>query len=170
MHRLKKEIFEKFVYTHKDKIYGYIYRMCGNRETADDLFQETLFKIWNKFPDKPDTGKLRSWSFTIAHNTIVDYFKKRKINTEFDELTEVEKNMPDNPADLLVGLETGAKIEEIVKNLPKKQKRALILRVNGGLKYREIAEVMEEPLNSVLSHINYALKKIRKDLEEINAA
>ena len=164
------KLFEKFVYSHKDKIYGYIFRMCGNRESADDLFQETLFKIWNNFPAKPETAKLRSWCFTIAHNTIVDHLKSKKATTEYDETFAQRNTNSGNPAEVLIGLETSENIEKIVKKLPPKQKRALILRVNGGLKYREIAEVMQEPLNSVLSHINYALKKIRKELEEINAA
>jgi len=143
--------------------------MSGNRENADDLFQETLLKAWKFFPQKPDMLKINSWLFSIAHNVIVDHYRKLKSDINFteDAFSGSIQNLPDEN---LIGSETGKQIEEIVKKLPLKQKRALVLRINGGLKYKEIADIMNEPLNTVLSHINYALKKIRKELEENNAA
>jgi len=143
--------------------------MSGNRENADDLFQETLLKAWKFFPKNPDMFKINSWLFSIAHNVIVDYYRKIKPDNNFIEET-FSGSMQNLPDENLIGTETGKQIEEIVKKLPLKQKRALVLRINGGLKYKEIAEIMNEPLNTVLSHINYALKKIRKELEENNAA
>lgn len=143
--------------------------MSGNRENADDLFQETLMKAWKFFPKNPDMLKINSWLFSIAHNVIIDYYRKIKPDINFIEET-FSASMQDLPDENLIGTETGKQIEEIVKKLPLKQKRALVLRINGGLKYKEIAEIMNEPLNTVLSHINYALKKIRKELEENNAA
>lgn len=137
--------------------------MCGDRDIADDLFQETVIKIWNGLKHYREQQKFSSWIFTLAHNVTIDYRRKNKI-TEVD-IEEVEIESSENVFESIELKEAGKIVAGLLKNVPEKQKRVFLLRQHSDMSFKEIAELTNEPLNTVISQMNYAVKKIRKQLK-----
>jgi len=131
--------------------------------TADDLFQETLIKVWKGFNSYNEQNKFSSWLFSIAHNVAVDSIKSRSARNTHSSIIELN-NYPDNngPHKKLVEKETRKIIMSEVYALPDKQREVFLLRLHGGMQFKEIAELTKQPLNTVLAHMHYAVTKIRK--------
>ena len=86
--------------------------------------------------------------------------KTRNIFVDKKDLPETKSN--EDPMEHVLHNETRRIIEEIINELPQKQKQVFLLRQHGGLSFKEISKLIDEPLNTVLSHMHYAVKKIRK--------
>ena len=111
-------------------------------------------------------NKFASWLFSIAHNTAIDGIRKiknRALEISTDNREIITKT--NNPYDKVVHEETKQIIENIVNTFPAKQKNVFLLRMHAELSFKEIAELTKEPLNTVLSHMHYAVKKLRKEFE-----
>lgn len=135
---------------------------------ADDLFQETLIKVWKGFNSYNEQNKFPSWLFSIAHNVVVDSIKSRAVRSKQSSIDEISNYADDNnPHKKFVANETKAMIMSAVDTLPDKQKEVFLLRLHGGLQFKEIAELTKQPLNTVLGHMHYAVSKIRKHTGKI---
>ncbi len=148
----------------KYQLTSYVFKMINYREDVNDVMQEILIKTWKNLNKFNGDDKFASWLFTIAHNTCIDYLRSHKNNLidsidNFDDYAECSL-----PSDILIKKELVEIINKIVENLPEKQKNVFLLRNDAELSFKEIAEITNEPLNTVLSHMNYALKKIKKEL------
>lgn len=151
---------------YKDKLFGYLFSFCGDQELAKDWMQEVLMKTWKGLHKYNDQNKFSSWFFSIAHNTAIDGLRKekrRKVETADDTL-EMNSNS-ENPYDKVIHNETKEIIDKIVNTLPAKQKEVFLLRMHAELSFKEIMKLTKEPMNTVLSHMHYAVKKLRKELE-----
>jgi RNA polymerase sigma-70 factor (ECF subfamily) len=134
---------------------------------AEDLFQETLIKVWKGIKSYNDQNKFSSWLFSIAHNTAVDFLRSasaRNRTSPIEDTNEYSGN--NNPYESLVEKETYEMVMSAVNKLPEKQRNVFLLRQHGGLTFKEIAKTMDQPLNTVLGHMHYAVSKIRKKLSE----
>ena len=161
------EAFRKLLNVYRKQLFGYLWRLGGSQYAAEELFQETTIKIWKGLKNYNGKNKFSSWIFTIAHNTAMDSFRKKKNNEiEIDENTLLVSNY--TPDQNIVKNENNVLINRAIKNLNMKQKEVFLLRQHSGMKFKEIAKVTDQPLNTVLSHMNYAVKKLRKELEVIN--
>lgn len=153
--------FGDLVKLYRRQLYSYLIKMSGDRTAAEDLFQDTLIKVWNGIKKYDDRQKFSSWLFSIAHNCSIDYLRKRKLamNT-FVELKEDSARAKDMH-DIIVTKELKEKIDRTVDMLPEKQKQVFVMRQFSDLSFKEISKIMNEPLNTVLSHMHYAVKKIK---------
>lgn len=156
--------FGELIKQYRRQLYSYLIKLSGDRISADDLFQDTLIKVWHGIKKYDEKQKFASWLFSIAHNCAIDFLRKRKlqINT-FVELNE-ETAMSNDIHDIIVTKELKEKLDKIVETLPEKQKQVFLLRQFGELSFKEISEMTQEPLNTVLSHMHYAIKKIKNAL------
>ena len=155
--------FEILVKNYHTPLFSYLTRLAGNEEAAKDWFQETLIKLWKGIKNYKEENKFSSWLFSIAHNTAMDGIRKKKTRNIFvdkKDLPETKSN--EDPMEHVLHNETRRIIEEIINELPQKQKQVFLLRQHGGLSFKEISKLIDEPLNTVLSHMHYAVKKIRK--------
>ncbi len=148
----------------KNQLTSYVFKLINNREDVNDIIQEILIKTWKNLNKFNGDEKFASWLFTIAHNTCLDYLRSHKNNLinnveNFDDYDECYL-----PSDILIQKELLETVNKIVENLPVKQKNVFLLRNDAELSFKEIAEITNEPLNTVLSHMNYAMKKIKKEL------
>jgi RNA polymerase sigma-70 factor (ECF subfamily) len=158
--------FALLISLHKEKLFGYLFKFCGDREIAKDWMQEVLIKTWKGMKKYNNQNKFASWLFSIAHNTAIDGLRKKK-RAPFsvdDSNLEIETTV-NNPYDKVVHDETKQIIDKIVDDLPVKQKEVFLLRMHAELSFKEIAKLTKEPMNTVLSHMHYAVKKLRKELE-----
>lgn len=163
------EAYRQLMKSYRNKLFGYLWRFSDSRIIAEELFQETLIKAWNGIRKYSHEKKFSSWLFTIAHNVAMDNLRKKKNRRQFVEINEenIEHSFS-NPEDQLIAKETFEKINQSISILSEKQKSVFLLRQNGEMSFKEISESMNEPLNTVLSHMRYAVKKIKKQIEKEN--
>jgi RNA polymerase sigma-70 factor (ECF subfamily) len=155
------------IYRHK--LFGYLWRFSDSKFIAEELFQETLIKAWKGMRKYNDQKKFSSWLFTIAHNVAMDNLRMKKNKNKFTDIDELKESSSFiNPEDQIIRKETIEQINNSVASLSEKQRTVFLLRQNGELSFKEIAESMNEPLNTVLSHMRYAVRKIKKQLENEN--
>ncbi len=147
------------------KLFGYIIKMVKTREDAEDIFQDTAVKVWRGIHNYDNRQKFSSWLFTIAHNGIIDFFRKKKRSIDSqNETVLIDRGLTQERE--LEEKEKRKLLMKIVETLPARQREVFLLRMNGEMTFKEIAELMNEPLNTVLSHMNYAVKKIKKIAEK----
>lgn len=137
---------------HKD-LQKFIISKVKDKAIADDILQDSFLKIHTKLNTLKDITKIKSWIFTIARNSVLDYFKTTNKTVEFTEieLENEEKPKEHTEKDCLYG---------ILKNLPKKYRDPLFLADIKGLKQAEIAKQLNLPLPTVKSQIQRGRKQI----------
>lgn len=164
------EAFAPLMNLYKRQLFSYLIRRCGNSETAEDLLQETLIKIWKNISKYQQREKFGSWIFSIAHTISIDYFRKQKVRSVVSSSENLDLiSINDDPWREVERTEQKELLTDALSNLSELQKKVFLLRQHGELTFREIAELMDQPLNTVLSHMNYAVKKLQKVLREENA-
>jgi RNA polymerase sigma-70 factor (ECF subfamily) len=127
--------------------------LCGDKERADDLVQETLFKAWNHFDSFQEGTNLKAWLFTILRNTYFSERRKRK--------REVEDADGSYAAQLSSPPEQQAHMDmqdfrEVLARLPDDQREALILVGAAGFSYEEAANISGCPVGTIKSRVNRA--------------
>ena len=141
---------------HADEIRRFIFSKVKNTANTEDVLQETFFKIHTNLHQLKEESKLKSWAFTIARNTIIDFFKANKPNIDISTLeftdTPIE-NHEHSEQDCLRG---------IIKKLPKKYRDPLFLADIKGLKQQEVATQLNQSLPTTKSQIQRARKLIAK--------
>jgi len=165
-------IFER----HRQKIYSYIFLMVKHEDLAEDIFQETFIKVYSNLQRGrySERGKLISWMMRIAHNLIIDHFRKKKneaiiYNNDYErEIFENQKFSDITIEDELVRSEVNSNILELVESLPESQKKIIEMRHYMGLSFKEIAEETNVSINTALGRMRYALINLRKLVEEKN--
>tara|TARA_R110002020_G_scaffold174392_1_gene365612 strand:+ start:86417 stop:86959 length:543 start_codon:yes stop_codon:yes gene_type:complete len=138
---------------HADDIKYFIFSKVKDEVVAEDLVQETFIKVHTKLNTLKDKDKLKSWLFSIARYTVMDYFRSKKIvyeTTDEDFIFE-EQKLEHTEADCLHG---------IIKNLPKKYRDPLFLSDVKGLKQQQIADQLHLPLPTIKSQIQRGRKLI----------
>lgn len=163
------EAFRQLLNIYRQKLFGYLWRFSDSTHTAEEMFQETLIKVWKGMDKYNEQKKFSSWLFTIAHNVAMDSLRIRKNNITFTSLEQIEsKKSTMGPEEEIIAKESINQIDEIVNGLSEKQKEVFLLRQNSEMSFKEIAEVTGQPINTVLSHMRYAVNKIKKQLEKKN--
>lgn len=136
-----------------DDVKHFILSKVKNSSVAEDLVQETFIKVHIKLSNLKDASKLKSWIFSIARNTTLDYFKStsKKITFSTDELSYEEESTTHTERDCLLAH---------IMNLDKKYRTPLFLSDIKGVKQNEIAMQLNLPLSTIKSRIQRARKKI----------
>jgi RNA polymerase sigma-70 factor (ECF subfamily) len=140
---------------------------------ADDITQEVLIRLWKNI-ESFDFNKAKSWIMRTTHNLCIDYLRQNKsstnkfleINEEFENNYD-EGNMLNDPEITLRRELIKSKIKEAVENLPELLKSVFVLYELDGMKYKEIGEVLNIPLNSVKVYLLRARKKLQLELKEL---
>lgn len=163
------EAFRRLMANYNAKLFGYLCRFSDSQDTTDDMFQETLIKAWKGIRKYDEQKKFSSWLFTIAHNVAIDVLRIKKSNNNFVDLDEVSNQIHvSGPDEIIIKEEMIVRINNSVENLSEKQKMVFLLRQHGEMSFKEIAKTTNEPINTVLSHMRYAVKKIKKQLDGEN--
>ncbi|MCF8414070.1 MAG: RNA polymerase sigma factor [Melioribacteraceae bacterium] len=146
----------------------YLFRMCWNEEITKDLLQETLIKAWKGIGKYNHQSKFSSWLFSIAHNVAIDFLRKNKKSIEVTERINIDGVSSGNSGLYEIeNSELHERINSAIISLSDKQREVFLIRQHSGMTFKEIAAQMNEPLNTVLSHMNYAVKKLKKELRDI---
>jgi RNA polymerase sigma-70 factor (ECF subfamily) len=170
--------FGEIVRRHGDSVLGYLIRMTGDKEQAEDLFQETFKKVHEKSHTFRGT-EFKSWLFKIATNVTYDGFRKKQrtesrgfkvnsnnINGE-DPVSTVAADSSFNPSVATVRAEQVEQVRQAVESLPDRQKAALVLAFYQQLTYRDVAMAMDCSIGTVKTQMYRALKTLAQKLPEV---
>ncbi len=172
-----EQAFEVLLLRHKSRIFQFVLSKVKDIDLANDLFQDTFIKIINtlKGGKYNDEGKFLPWAMRIAHNLIIDYFRKNNkvrfvtettyqntdftiFHTLFDQSLNVEQTIMKD--------EIESQVVELIELLPDTQKDVLKMRMYQDLSFQEIAEQEEISINTALGRMRYALINLRKLIDE----
>ena len=154
---------------HKQKIFGFVYSKVFNKQLAEDIFQETFVKVIRtlKKGNYREDGKFLPWVLRIAHNLVIDHFRKAKRIPRFErtDAFDIFAVLGDDSSNIeteLIQTELYQQLTEIIKELPQEQKEVLVFRIYNELSFKEISEKTGVSINTVLGRMRYALINLRK--------
>jgi RNA polymerase sigma-70 factor (ECF subfamily) len=170
------EAFGALVRRYEGELYGYLRRYLGDRDLADDVFQNTFVQLYTKIHQYEPGRPVRPWLYAIATNQAIDALRRQnrhqsiRLNTESEDaangdvphlLTILESRGP-GPLEQLQGEERRQLIRASVDKLPDFLKQVVILAYYQGLKYKDIAAIMDIPVGTVKSRLHTALCRLHE--------
>ena len=167
--------FEALMARYQAKVYGYIFSVVKDKDTADDIFQDTFLKVIVTINSGvyKDENKFIHWVMRIAHNLIVDYFRRgNKMpivpnKPEYD-VVDTLKLEDENAESRIMKQQTSQNIRKLVKMLPPEQRRVVILRHYGKCDFKDIAARTGVSINTALGRMRYAIINLRRLAQENN--
>lgn len=165
--------FNRLVEKWHSKIYRFAYRFFADEDEASDITQKTFIKTYHHVGSLENPEKFSPWIYRIANNLCLDELKRagRRKSTSLESWIEqsgaLEADLA-TPAEQLQQMELGIILQKALLTLPDEQRTVIILKEYEGLKFREIAEILEEPENTVKSRLYYGLKSTRRVLQKWN--
>lgn len=161
---------------YKNRIYGYSIYMLKDRDDAEDAAQEALIRIWENL-EKFNLLAAKTWIMRTTHNICIDILRRRKRDFNFNvSINEnIEESLGDNssngnPYTITYLRMMNTKIKEHIEELPEQLKSVFVLYEMQGLKYKEISNVLDIPINSVKVYLLRARKKLQEGLKKYEAA
>lgn len=158
---------------HKAKIYGFIYSKIQDRDICEDVFQDTFVKVIKNLKKKSynEEGKFLPWVMRIAHNLVIDYFRKSKKmpmqrdTEEYSIFSLISDNSP-NIESRIITEQVELDLSRIIEELPEDQKEVLKMRIYQDLSFKEIADLTGVSINTALGRMRYAVLNLRKVIEK----
>ena len=176
----REAAFRELVRRYERPVFSLVYRMVRDRETAEDLAQDTFVKVLNHIDRYRPEFKFSSWLFKIANNVAIDHLRRRQIETisvdgapnastaDAVEATSFEvAGDQESPLDELEARELGSAIERAIAKLRPEYRACIMLRHIEGRSYEEIAATLDLPLGTVKTYIHRARHELREALEHL---
>lgn len=158
---------------HQSKIYGFIFSKISDRDLTDDIFQDTFIKVIKTLKSNSynEEGKFLPWVMRIAHNLIIDHFRKNKKMPMFRETDEfsIFSIMTDNSQTVenrMISDQVEKDLRKLIEELPEDQKEVLMMRMYQDLSFKEISELTGVSINTALGRMRYALMNLRKVIDK----
>tara|TARA_R110002167_G_scaffold63266_3_gene178645 strand:- start:4516 stop:5106 length:591 start_codon:yes stop_codon:yes gene_type:complete len=164
---------EVLIKRHQQRLYSFIYSKIKDKDLTEDIFQDTFIKVIKtlKKGKYNEEGKFLPWVMRIAHNLVIDYFRKNNRmpkfkNTDDFNIFSVLGDSSLNAEKQLIQDQIYDDIKELVKGLPEEQKEVLIMRMYKDMSFKEISENTGVSINTALGRMRYALINMRKLIEK----
>ena len=157
------DAFEYILSFYEKAIYNYCLRILKNSQNAKDAAQETFIKVYTHRKTIDPKKNIKTWIFTIATNTVYDFLrsKKRKSEISLDEENETISSFKTYyPEEGLV-----SDVDKALEQINPEYKKALLLFYQQGFEYKEIADILEMPLNTVKTHIKRGKEQLKDKLK-----
>lgn len=159
--------FETLYHRHNDALYRYLLRLCGHRDTAEDLFQEVWGKIIKSRASYRASARFTTFLYRVAHNCFIDHLRRNKRhsnNFELDEEREADRGeQPDVRTERLLARQ---RLNRALLELPDEQRDTFLLHEEAGLTVEQIAAVTGCKRETAKSRLRYANKKLREAIAE----
>jgi RNA polymerase sigma-70 factor (ECF subfamily) len=171
-----EQSLEKLIYRHKRKVFAYIMMVVKDDQLADDIFQDTFIKVINtiRSGSYKEEGKFIQWVMRIAHNLIIDHFRRAKrlpvinnSNDDFDIFELVRITDPSIEEQIIMD-QIYDDVRNLIELLPEEQKEVLVMRHYSNMSFKEIADATDVSINTALGRMRYALINLRKIIKEKN--
>jgi len=162
--------FATLLERYRKKVYTYIYLLVKCKDAADDVFQETFIKVVRTLKEGKyeENGKFLPWVSRVAHNKVIDYFRRQRQSNEYcgdngewsamsgDDFSDL------NAEDKAIHVQIRKDVRQMLDFLPAEQREIVIMRHYLDMSYKEIAEQLNINLNTALGRMRYALANLRK--------
>lgn len=152
------------VHRYRRPLVAYLSRYADPMADAEDLVQETLIRVWQGLATYRQERRFRSWLFTIAHNVGTTHAIRRQRGEHLQ--SEGIPPARERSDSRLAIRELRDLLVRAVRELPYEQRDVFLLRQDGGLSYKEIAELQGVPVSTALSRMHYAIQKLRRALDD----
>lgn len=164
---------EILINRHNQRISSFIYSKVLDKEVTEDIFQDTFIKVIKtlKKGSYSEEGKFLPWVMRIAHNLIIDHFRKNKRMPKFEggedfNVFSVIKDERLNIEKQIIKDQIESDLTVLIEELPEDQKRVLVMRIYKDMSFKEIAENTGVSINTALGRMRYALINLRKIVEK----
>ena len=162
----------EIIHRYKQKIFSSIFFLVRDRELSEDIFQDTFIKIITSVREGRynEQGKFLPWALRIAHNLVIDHFRKEKLmplqhDTEEFSVFDIMPAGNRNASDQLIYDEKILYVRGLLEKLPFEQREVVILRHYAGLSFKEISKMLDININTALGRMHYAVLKMREMVE-----
>lgn len=160
--------FEVLLNRHKSRVFAFIMSKIKNKDLSEDIFQDTYVKVVNSLQKGKynEEGKFLPWVMRIAHNLVIDHFRKQKkmhmvrSNNDFD-IFDVIKDDNINVDDRLIRDQIFSDLRGLINLLPNDQKEVLMMRYFEEMSFKKIAEHFDISINTALGRMRYAIINLR---------
>ena len=169
------EVLTKEAMQYAPQLFSTALRMTRNRADAEDLVQETFVKAWRSFATFQEGTNLRAWLFRIMTNTFINKYnaqQRRPQETELDEVEELflfrrigafdQSKMNQSAEDQLLEFFTDDEVKNAIEELPEMFRLPVLLSDVDGFSYKEIAEMLDVPIGTVMSRLHRGRKMMQK--------
>lgn len=163
------------IYRHKQRIYSFIYSKVFDRDITEDIFQDTFIKVINTLKRRKynEEGKFLPWVMRIAHNLVIDHFRRNSRMPKFDNAGEfsifsVLSDSSLNAERSIIKNQVESDVRRIIEELPEDQKQVLLMRMYQDMSFKEISERTGVSINTALGRMRYALINLRKVIDQNN--
>ncbi len=171
----QESVLNHIIERHQGRVFGYILMSVKDKDVANDIFQDTFVKVIRKLKEGKynEEGKFIQWVMRIAHNLIIDHFRKNarvkmvRSNDEYDVFNHIPV-IDRNAEDDIIRKQTHAKLRLMIEKLPENQREVLTMRHYQQMSFKEISEETGVSINTALGRMRYALINLRKMMEEQN--
>ena len=168
--------FSILVDRYQKRVYGFIFSKVKDAELADDVFQDTFVKVIKnlRLGKYKDEGRFLSWVMRIAHNIIMDHFRKinrlPKHESKHEDLDLLDRLIEKSNSieELIIETQIQADLSILIDELPKTQKEVLRMRLFQEMSFKDIGEQTGVSINTALGRMRYAILNLRKLIDERN--
>lgn len=169
-----KTAFAKLMQAYRKPVYSYLVRCGFDKSTRDDLFQDVFFKIHKSAQRYDSSQPLSPWLFTIVVNTVKNHIRDQKPDHNHLSLclNEVQQRhltdsnpLPDEQADSTYSIQW---LQKALLELPASQAQALNLAIINGIKIKDVAKILDQPVNTVKTHIRRARQSLIQSYQTKN--
>jgi len=171
LRRRDPDLLSRLIEQYQYRLFRYLLYLTGNRETAEDFFQETWVRVIDRGRQYNGKWKFEAWLFTVARNLVIDFLRKKRPEglSDFtrDEAANPELSAIDSvtPHDLFAEQEASQRLITVLACLPAATREVLVLRFQEDMTLEEIMQVTGAPLSTVKSRLYRGLEELRERLE-----
>lgn len=165
----EESVLAELLRRHKSKIYTSIYLLVKDQYLAEDIFQDALIKVINTLRGGRynEEGKFLPWVMRIAHNLVIDHFRKEKrtptiTSADGTDILNLLQIYEESAEERMLREQTHSDLRNMIQLLPDEQKEVLIMRHYADLSFKEIADLTDVSINTALGRMRYALSNLRK--------
>jgi RNA polymerase sigma-70 factor (ECF subfamily) len=162
-----RNAFGELVRLHFPGVVRVVYRLCGDTRLAEDMAQEAFLRAWTNLTSFHAQSSLRNWIYRIAVNATLDVLRRKSEEPLEDDEVQLLSDQAESPETAMIEKERAAQVQKALQSLPDASRSVLVLREYGGLSYQEIASVLDVPVGTIMSRLNYARNRLRELLKEI---
>ncbi|HOP14689.1 MAG TPA: sigma-70 family RNA polymerase sigma factor [Lentimicrobium sp.] len=165
---------EQLIYRHKNKVFSYIIMVVKDKQHADDIFQDTFIKVIHtlKSGSYKEEGKFIQWVMRIAHNLVIDHFRKSRripvVDSQNEDFSIIDnlRIYDESVEDRMITEQIHQDVRALIDFLPAEQRDVLMMRHYADMSFKEIAEQTDVSINTALGRMRYALINLRKMIEK----
>ena len=168
--------FDTLLKRYENKVFSYLLYSVKNQELAEDLFQDVFVKVIVRLRGGKyqETGKFQAWLMRVAHNLIIDHYRKipeeniiSNDETEIDLFNDPSLAVNENREEEMINQQLVSDVKHLISRLPENQRQVLVMRYYEDLSFKEIAQLTNCSINTALGRMRYALINLKKMAKNI---